>query len=526
MNFNNKKLSTHIVIYITLLSIFFATILFYIFSSLKCNGYSQILISPIVLLAYFAIYIWSKKYILKNNLLCGTLIFCVSLSIYAIWGLLVKTQPVSDYSVLIHGAHSVIDGTFRKLTFDKTNYFYFYNYQIGYVMLLSLIMKISGENIIVIKLLEIVVLSATNLLIYLILKNIYSSKISFIATMIYASLAFNIAGSSVINNQHYEMFFIIIGLYFLTILKKWYSVICCCLCFGVAMIIRQSALIVLFALIAFLLVQLIFNNGKEWGISLLSIILIILTFFSVTNIFDFSMKTLNIVPNSAIHGNLTYFKFVLGINHSGIFNNKTESPEKTQVYFDLKNDNFDYQLYNQQCKEYLIDKYTNQTRETMHIICQKMIFFSGSPDNQIEFSTDNTQYTEIMGLIGNSQYFLILLSCLVFVILSLRFRNKFYNEAGVPLCFSDSGYMPRPVETYKGKKIFLQTKNFLLMRYKNKANIFCMIGFILFFIVHLIIEAQPRYRYEQYLFLTVIASQLLYTSFLYLELLINKVLKK
>ena len=45
-------------------------------------------------------------------------------------------------------------GTFNNLSFDKTNYFYFYNFQTGFVMYLALIMKLFGARLLSIKIVE------------------------------------------------------------------------------------------------------------------------------------------------------------------------------------------------------------------------------------------------------------------------------------------------------------------------------------------------------------------------------------
>ena len=41
------------------------------------------------------------------------------------------------------------------LSFDKTNYFYFYNFQTGFVMYLALVIKIFGSHLIFLKIFEI-----------------------------------------------------------------------------------------------------------------------------------------------------------------------------------------------------------------------------------------------------------------------------------------------------------------------------------------------------------------------------------
>lgn len=63
----------------------------------------------IILIVFFAIYkIVSKKNIRHYNLL----LFLFSFIIYTIWGIFAKTEPVSDYEVLLKGANSIVNRHF------------------------------------------------------------------------------------------------------------------------------------------------------------------------------------------------------------------------------------------------------------------------------------------------------------------------------------------------------------------------------------------------------------------------------
>ena len=101
------------------------------------------------------------------------------------------------------------------LSFDKTNYFYFYNFQTGFVMYLALVIKIFGSHLIFLKIFEILFMSLTNVFVYKIASKVYTKKIGIISSIIYSLLFFNIAGSSIINNQHFSTLLIILSIYFL-----------------------------------------------------------------------------------------------------------------------------------------------------------------------------------------------------------------------------------------------------------------------------------------------------------------------
>lgn len=366
------------------------------------------------------------------------------------------------------------------LSFDKTNYFYFYNFQTGFVMYLALVIKIFGSHLIFLKIFEILFMSLTNVFVYKIASKVYTKKTGIISSIIYSLLFFNIAGSSIINNQHFSTLLVILSIYFFIKDKCFYYVLSGILV-GIANIIRPSSIIILISFCLFLLWKLLINNFKTWKTFLIGFLLIILSAFSTMKIFDYSLLNLNVVPTSTLSSNAKYFKFVLGIHGNGIYNIPTETAEKTQVYFDLQKLNFDYELYNNECKNFIVNKFTQNTKETFGHIKNKMLVFCGEEDNQIDFSGNKVQNSKSYIFIkyyGYVQYFLLIVFSLLTVIINVK-ESKFYN-----------------------------TKNNLY-----QTQILFEIVFILYFCAHLLIEVQPRYRYDQYLMLAFIASPSIYLLF-------------
>ena len=366
------------------------------------------------------------------------------------------------------------------LSFDKTNYFYFYNFQTGFVMYLALVIKIFGSHLIFLKIFEILFMSLTNVFVYKIASKVYTKKIGIISSIIYSLLFFNIAGSSIINNQHFSTLLVILSIYFFIKDKCFYYVLSGILV-GIANIIRPSSIIILISFCLFLLWKLLINNFKTWKTFLIGFLLIILSAFSTMKIFDYSLLNLYVVPTSTLSSNAKYFKFVLGIHGNGIYNIPTETAEKTQVYFDLQKLNFDYELYNNECKNFIVNKFTQNTKETFGHIKNKMLVFCGEEDNQIDFSGNKVQNSKSYIFIkyyGYVQYFLLIVFSLLTVIINVK-ESKFYN-----------------------------TKNNLY-----QTQILFEIVFILYFCAHLLIEVQPRYRYDQYLMLAFIASPSIYLLF-------------
>jgi len=432
----------------------------------------------IIIFVYYIIYNFLKKILDYNEKYFKIIIVIISIIIYTIWNIIVKTQPVSDYEVLIKGAKAIVDGTFKKLSFDPSNYFYFYNFQVGYTLYLSIIMKIFGKTLLSLKIIEVLVLSFSNLLVYLITSKIYNKKIGVIASMIYGSLLFNIAGSSIINNQHISMLTNLLSLYFLVKNDKIFSKNISGMFLGLSYILRASSIIFVIAIICFYIWKILINHSKDLKKNILSILIIFLAFFSFVKAFDFTCQKTNIVPNSVTTGNLKYFKFVLGIQWDGITGSITKDAEKTQIYYDLEKYNFDYDKYNKDSKAYLINKYKNETKLITEIIYNKIIFFTSEKDNQIGFAQTgniNINIIQFINYYGYTQYILIIILSLISSLLFLKNKNN--------------------------------TKS------KDNFDILLKITFIGYFLCHIFIEVQTRYRFDQYMLLSILSANTLYNMF-------------
>ena len=465
---------------IGLISILMSIILVYylINCSLNSFNYNFLLSLVLIMIFYFISYILLEKLLDKNEKVFKIVLVGCSIFIYTVWNLIVNTQPVSDYEVLINGAKQFIQGNFAKLSFDKTNYFYFFNFQTGYVIYLASVMKLLGTSLLGLKTVEILILSFSNLLVYLIARNIYNEKIGLIAALVYSTLLFNIAGSSVINNQHLNILLVLITIYLLTKSSKKMSNYLLMVISGTLLalsyIFRQSSLIFIIAICCFMILLLLSKNN-EMKFNFKNMLVFIVTIGIVLFSYDNILKLAHVVPNSALAINAKYFKYVTGIYGHGITETYTTSAEKTYVYYDLKNFNFDYDKYNDACREFLKNRFVKERDETIDFISKRVAKFTAEPDNQIEgaVSTDftNRNLYKLMVNYGYTQYIMIIF-----------------------LAFTSVVFIKRENKNIKNKNLFS----------------FWQIVFIGFFLCHLVIESQSRYRYDQYLALSILAAPTLY----------------
>ena len=167
---NNKLWAASYKLIIGFVGLLLSIILvFYLINcSLKTLSYNFILSLFLLGLFYLGSYILLEKILTRNEKIFMVVLLGGSILIYTVWNIIANSQPVSDYEVLINGAKQFIQGNFAKLSFAKDNYFYFYNFQTGYVIYLAFLMKMLGTSLIGLKVGEILLQALSNLLIYLI----------------------------------------------------------------------------------------------------------------------------------------------------------------------------------------------------------------------------------------------------------------------------------------------------------------------------------------------------------------------
>ena len=445
------------------LSLFIIIVLLMIVSSISIN-ISAMNINAFVIVfllslffAFIAINInrRSKKYFLIMLVLMSSIM-------YLMWNIYADTSPVSDYKVLLDGANEIVSGTFLQESSDKSNYFYFYNYQIGYVSYLALVIKIFGNNLIFIKALEGLYMALTSIVIYKITEKISTEDIAAVASIFYATYIPNIMGSSVINNQHISTLLLCLSIYFI-IKSTRVSLAIAGILLGFTQILRPIAIIIIIGLLISYAYEIIkYKNYKK---CIQRFFLFIIAFIVVIKIFDIGLIKLKISPSPISQNNAKYFKFVLGLKGNGVYDIPTENARKTQVYFDLEKLNFDYNEYNNQCLKVIKESISNY-QNTFSFITNKMYHFIGDKDNQYGFALADDKMNNNVYLfsdLGNMQYIIFL----VCAIISIIGRTRKIND---------------------------------------DIDIFCIliIGFVL---VHIFIETQPRYRYEIYVFITILSSQ-------------------
>ena len=424
---------------------------------------SRILLSGALVVELFLLFIGVRVNNISKRAFTGMLIL-ISLFEYLLWNIYAATNPVSDYKVLLEGAKSIVNGTFKSLSFDKTNYFYFYNFQIGYTTYLALVMKVFGEGLVWFKILDGLYMTLTSIIIYKLVNKISNDKSAAISSLLYAVFIPNVFGASIINNQHLSTLLLICAIYFILDHRLSFASYAGII-LGFTQIIRPVAIIAIIASFLYYFISALENGSyTSW---LKRFALLIIAFMLVIRGFDFALIKAGVSPGPISKDNVKYFKFVLGLTGNGVYSIPTENAEKTQVYYDLKTLNFDYDRYNEECLK-AIGKSLKDYKKTLRFIVIKMHNFMGGKDNQYEFALENAKITEFINYLlelGHLQYITMIVFSLAAIILKLIDR-----------------------------------------RIKVDIISILIIGFML---VHVFIETQTRYRYETYVFLSILSSQFL-----------------
>jgi len=457
-----KKIVLYIC-FIILILMFLSTV-YFIYKDESSNAFGKIACYIFICCMFGLLYYISGIIYAKKPKLFIVFVMIVSVISCTAWNLYSKTVPVSDYEVLMKGAEKIASGTFSE-AFDKTSYFYIYNFQIGYAAYLAVIFKILGSRLIWYKLFEVVYIAAGAFFVFAIAGKLAGERIAAMASILYSTFIFNILGSSIINNQHLSAFLMLVGLYLLTVGKK-ISVFFAGVVFACMNVVRPVGIIIIIGVIADFIYKSI--SERKWREYLIKAVIFIVSFYSVIWMSDIAFVKAGIAPSAISKSHVPYFKMVIGMGADGgsIFGNYSTSAEHTNVYYDLKAFNFSYENYNDACIQFLKQR-VKDYKSTAKYLFEKMRFFMGEKDHQYTFALgkerQESKFVKNITGLAHTQYLIIILFSLI------TLMNRINNKS------SDI----------------------------NITHIL-FIGFIL---VHIFIEAQTRYRYDAYILMFIFASE-------------------
>jgi hypothetical protein len=461
-NTTGKSLKTKIFMmnalaFLFLLICIFSIFSFFLISTKNSDKYSVPIIigSLIIAVAAFLVGIKLVQTLSRfNERLIPFFLFFFSFSIYLCWILMTRITPTSDYKVLYDGALSILDGTFIHDASSTSSYFYMFNFQIPYTAFMALCMKLFGRSYFTLQLIEAIIQAGVVCAFYSCIKKMSNVKPAFFSAMVFSLLSFNIVGSGIVNNQHVALLFALIGLRFMLSDTPQDGSIAG-LFFSLSVLSRKSSLIFVVALLCYLVVYLFSGAGVKEKLVLVSKhIGMFLVYFLCTSMICTLLVNINIAYDSPSKDRTPYYKLLRGTVGNSLYGSSTESAIKTALYFDLESIGFDYDVYNRESKEAVLNELKTPAKLAKHSY-EQMTEFVGREDNQRYFKTHFTSAVTNLSYVGYMQYLIIL----------------------------------------------LLSAFFILIPNKPELSYIFIIAFIGFFLVHIFIERQSRYRYEMYVVL-------------------------
>ena len=409
------------------------------------------------------LYIISKR--INSDKLALVSIIIISSFILVGWNIIYQSYPVSDYKVIWEGAHQIIDGSFYDRAANKSDYFAFFNFQIPYTYYISLLLRIC-DNIITLKIAEIVTLIVTNIILYKILCLYCSIGESFFGSVLFSIYPYIFIGSGIINNHHIGMLLGSIALYVILKMDKYpkYAISATILVIGNLL---RPTVVVIFLAIAFTLLVQGFFDKRKW----LGLLLLVFVYFGVNEIVNYSFIAFSLAPYG-IKGNDMYFKILLGLTGTGVTQTPTTDAEHTFLFYDLQYYNFDYGKYKEASKDYLLNLIFNGKLD-YHFVFSKIQHFISGVDNQYMYG-------------------------------DTAFNN---SHISIMKCLNSLGRIIYTTTIFGAFIFTLKQKSII----KNSKYFVPAIAFCAYFGVYIFIEVQTRYRYEQYFLLFLISVPLIYS---------------
>lgn len=447
----------------------------YLISILYCSRAFSLLVAAcgIVLFVLLTLSAYYLSSYIRSDKTAVILLAVLSLALLGVWNCICDTQPSSDYKVLLEGANDIINGDFPALAREKDNYFYFYNFQIGYSFYLSIFLRLFGGSLVGLKILEIVTISLTHIVVYKIMRLFRSTGESFFTAVLLIVNPYIFMGSGIPNNQHINLLLCLLVMYIFLGIKdfslNWKNLLKYALCgllLALSQVLRPTTTVVL---AAFILCSLLYGIFQKDIKLLIGTAIIAVAYLISFNLINLCFILSELAPIGIKISN-PYFKLVLGLTGEGISGIPTTDARHTQLYYDLKELNFDYDAYKEAAKEYLKTCFAER-KISLFWLLLKMGGFAGLVDSQYFANTEfNNKYpfaVDVLNCLGTLLYF-----------------------ASVLFSF---------VRALKEKETV-----------RNKAYMLWVLIFGLFLGAYILLEALTRYRYEQYYVLFFLGMPLFY----------------
>lgn len=323
---------------------------------------------PVAVVYTVGLYFFAKRLVKAKDRIVILCVLGGASIIYLILLLTFDSKPASDWGAIWNQAQRIADGTFDGA--DKTNYLYYFNWQLGMAVFEAGIIKVFGAHFVILKILNFIILNLISFLTYLVAKRIVGRTAAVYAFVFTAFYIPYLTSVGQFTNHQVSLCLILLAVYLISLDKYWTTALAG-LALGVMNVFRPMGIIVLVACACMVVWKLI--STKKYADTLIKFAVIIACFIVVIVGFNTLFIKLGYTDMPVSSARLPYFKFDKGLNGYA-------SPVD-----DLESFGYDYDAFNAWEKDNVIAALKNPIGTTKFVV-KKMLNFTGTFNWQLEMS--------------------------------------------------------------------------------------------------------------------------------------------
>lgn len=248
-----------------------------------------------------------KKWISKHKIIIFLFLFAFVIRIGVI--LWIDTPVISDFKTMLDASKELVNGTDA---YKSMPYFICWGYQMGHVIYQAILLNIIN-SITLLKIVNAIVTSSTVIMIYLIGKELSTTKAAIIISIIYSIFLFPLLLNTVLTNQLLPMLLILIAIYLWMKKKKENKLmpVIIGILLGISNMLRSETIVIIIAFVLYTIFLMIKKENRKALI--INLCLIIISYFTLTTATSFVLKATDISPSGLENKNSSW-KFLEGLN--------------------------------------------------------------------------------------------------------------------------------------------------------------------------------------------------------------------
>lgn len=248
-----------------------------------------------------------KKWISKHKIIIFLFLFAFVIRIGVI--LWIDTPVISDFKTMLDASKELVNGTDA---YKSMPYFICWGYQMGHVIYQTILLNIIN-SITFLKIVNAIVTSSTVIMIYLIGKELSTTKAAIIISIIYSIFLFPLLLNTVLTNQLLPMLLILIAIYLWMKKKKENKLmpVIIGILLGISNMLRSETIVIIIAFVLYTIFLMIKKENRKALI--INLCLIIISYFTLTTATSFVLKATDISPSGLENKNSSW-KFLEGLN--------------------------------------------------------------------------------------------------------------------------------------------------------------------------------------------------------------------